>query len=139
MINAQRIAKKGHRGKPPTQVYKSTTYRTGINHGQIGTHDGLYAGGVAMSQAFSPTNVPHQGNFFSPLFSPKENQMNEKSPQPVIAEDIYGEPHYSQVRDGMIRRKASSPSRYLVSLACGPLQKARYINPKIEEELKEFK
>jgi hypothetical protein len=57
----------------------------------------------------------------------------------VIAEDIYGEPHYSQIRDGMLRKRPSSPSRYTVSLACGNLQKPRYINPKIEEELKEFK
>jgi hypothetical protein len=28
---------------------------------------------------------------------------------------------------------------YEVSLACGPLTKERYINPKIEEELVEFK
>ena len=31
------------------------------------------------------------------------------------------------------------PSGYTVSLACGPLKKARYINPKIEKELVEFK
>ena len=28
---------------------------------------------------------------------------------------------------------------YQVALACGPLLKPRYINPKIEEELAEFK
>ena len=57
-----------------------------------------------------------------------------------MQEDIYGEPHYRQVFDGMVRRRLSSPqTRYTVSLACGPLQKPRYINPKIEDELKEFK
>ena len=39
----------------------------------------------------------------------------------------------------MIRRHAESPSRYTVALACGPLTKPRYINPKIEQELIEFK
>jgi hypothetical protein len=39
----------------------------------------------------------------------------------------------------MFRKRQSSPSRYTVSLACGNLHKPRYINPKIEEELKEFK
>lgn len=39
----------------------------------------------------------------------------------------------------MVRRRHSSPSRYTVSLACGPLQRPRYVNPKIEDELKEFK
>ena len=39
----------------------------------------------------------------------------------------------------MFRKRLSSPSRYTVSLACGNLQKPRYINLKIEEELKEFK
>ena len=31
------------------------------------------------------------------------------------------------------------PSGYQISLACGPLKKARYINPAIEKELAEFK
>ena len=40
----------------------------------------------------------------------------------------------------MIRRRESPPYHlYTVSLACGPLHQPRYINPKIEEELKEFK
>ena len=39
----------------------------------------------------------------------------------------------------MNRKHANSISRYTVSLACGPLMKPRYINTKIEIELKEFK
>ena len=39
----------------------------------------------------------------------------------------------------MIIRRSHSPSKYIVSLACGQLQKPRYVNEKIEEELKEFK
>lgn len=40
----------------------------------------------------------------------------------------------------MIRRRESPPFHlYTVALACGPLKQPRYINPKIEEELKEFK
>ena len=31
------------------------------------------------------------------------------------------------------------PSGYQIALACGPLKKARYINPAIEKELTEFK
>lgn len=31
------------------------------------------------------------------------------------------------------------PTGYIVALACGPLRKQRYINPKIEKELAEFK
>ena len=31
------------------------------------------------------------------------------------------------------------PNGYQVALACGPLKKARYINPAIEKELAEFK
>jgi hypothetical protein len=40
----------------------------------------------------------------------------------------------------MIRRRESPPfDLYQVQLACGPLRQPRYINPKIEEELREFK
>ena len=49
------------------------------------------------------------------------------------------EPYYRQVTNGMIRRHPESPSRYTVALACGPLTKPRYVNPKIEQELIEFK
>lgn len=31
------------------------------------------------------------------------------------------------------------PNGYQIALACGPLKKARYINPTIEKELLEFK
>jgi len=40
----------------------------------------------------------------------------------------------------MIRRRDSPPyDLYTVQLANGPLKQPRYINPKIEEELREFK
>ena len=57
----------------------------------------MYNGGVALSHALSPVNVPNRGGFFSPLISPKEHHhhQNEMSPQPMISEDIYGEPHFS--------------------------------------------
>ena len=57
----------------------------------------MYNGGVALSHALSPVNVPNRGGFFSPLMSPKEHHhhQNEMSPQPMISEDIYGEPHFS--------------------------------------------
>ncbi len=32
-----------------------------------------------------------------------------------------------------------TPQGYIIALACGPLKKQRYINNKIEEELKDFK
>lgn len=60
------------------------------------------------------------------------------SPQPII-DDINGEPHYSQVQEGMFIRRGSNQAAYQVCLACGPLAKKRYINPKIEQELSEFK
>ena len=55
-----------------------------------------------------------------------------------MIDDIDGEPHYSQIVEGM-RVKRPSGTTYEVTLACGPLQKKRYINAKIEEELVEFK
>jgi len=56
-----------------------------------------------------------------------------------MTDDIHGEPHYSQVTDGMLIRHPSCEEPYQVSLACGPLLKKRYVNPKIEQELAEFK
>ena len=86
-----------------------------------------------MGQGFTNT-------FFSPLISPKETQIHEQfSPQSLGTEEVFGEPHYKKIKDGMIIRRSHSPSRYIVSLACGQLQKPRYVNEKIEEELKEFK
>lgn len=85
---------------------------------------------VHLSQALSPTaQQPYGGGVFSPLISPKNNDQahQEHSPQPVMIGDIDGEPHYSQVVDGM-HVKRNSSTTYQVSLACGPLQKKRYIN-----------
>ena len=77
--------------------------------------------------------------FFSPLVSPKNNRdTHELSPQPII-EDIHGEPHYSQVVDGLLIKRGSNEGIFQVNLACGPLLKKRYINQKIEVELADFK
>lgn len=45
-----------------------------------------------------------------------------------------GERDWQQLYDGQMLSNG-----YQVALACGPLLKPRYINPKIEEELAEFK
>lgn len=46
--------------------------------------------------------------FFSPLVSPKNNRdTHDLSPQPII-EDIHGEPHYSQVVDGLLIKRRSN-------------------------------
>lgn len=126
---------RGHRGKPPSQVVnKSTNFRQPPLTSQILTHQ-YEARNVNLSQAFSPLTQGINAPFFSPLISPKE----QVSAQPGCYEDSFGEPHFKQIFDGMIRKHANSPSRYTVSLACGQLMKPRYINPKIEIELKEFK
>ena len=53
---------------------------------------------------------------------------------------MVGEPNYKQLFDGMMKRHDSNPNQlYMIALACGPLQQPRYINPKIEVELHEFK
>ena len=41
---------------------------------------------------------------------------------------------FSSIVDGKML-----PNGYQIALACGPLKKARYINPTIEKELAEFK
>jgi hypothetical protein len=68
------------------------------------------------------------------MYSPEQRYENNRE---VI---FTGEPHYRQLQAGMIRRRESPPfDLYQVQLACGPLRQPRYINPKIEDELREFK
>ena len=51
-----------------------------------------------------------------------------------------GEPPFRQIMCGMVRRRETPPhDLYTVWLANGPLKQPRYINPKIEDELREFK
>ena len=52
---------------------------------------------------------------------------------------VSGEPDFNKVFEGMLRRHRNSNSVYTVALTSGQLQKARYVNPKIESELKDFK
>lgn len=50
--------------------------------------------------------------FFSPLISPKNNEeTNELFPQPII-EDIHGEPHYSQVFDGLLIKRGKNEALF---------------------------
>ena len=40
---------------------------------------------------------------------------------------------------GLLENEERADNGYIIALACGPLKKKRYINPKIEVELADFK
>jgi len=61
-----------HRGKPPTQVNKSTNFHQLNTAGyQAGLHE-IARQNVNMSQAFNPQSNNLIGSNYSPLVSPKD-------------------------------------------------------------------